>query len=158
MEAGEDKLRDAYKTAAIISISMMAAIVVYVVVAVLLNNLTWKGIVFSADSQQYSYLRYALLALAIVIPLVGEKILAAVYLSPEKLANPIPALVSHSVMVSFACDFVGMFGIVLFLLAGNIADSYIFGAIALGYNMVFFPKFSRWKELAESQLGGPTFE
>jgi len=160
MEAGDDKLRNAYKTAAIIVISLMGSVVIYVVVAELLRNLPkpWRGLLFSPHDQGYIYVRYGLLALGIVSPLLAERISRAVNLSPEKLANPVPALVTHSVIVAAACDFVGTSGMVLFLLAGNIIDMYIFAGISLAFSAIFFPRFSRWKELTESRLGGPTFE
>jgi len=160
MEAESDKLRNAYRTAVIIGIAMMGSVLVYVVVAEMLRNLPtpWKGIVFTADRQEYHYVRYGLLALGILIPLVVVKISTAVILSPEKLANPIPVLITHSVIVYAACETAGIFGLVLFLLAGNIIDMYIFAGISLAFSMIFFPRFSRWQELAEARLGGPSFE
>jgi hypothetical protein len=160
MAAESDKLRNAYKTATIIGIAMMGSVLVYVVVAELMRNLPtpWRGIMFSADHQEYHYIRYGLLALGILVPLVVVKISTAVNLAPEKLANPVPALISHSVIVYGACDMVGIFGLVLFLLAGNIMDMYIFAGMSLAFSMIFFPKYSHWQEIAGSQPGGPTFE
>jgi hypothetical protein len=160
MEAESDKLRNAYKTAVIIGIAMMGSVLVYVVVAELMRNLPtpWKGIMFSADHAEYHYVRYGLLALGILIPLVVVKISTAVNLSPEKLANPIPALITHSVIVYAACETAGIFGLVLFLLAGNIIDMYIFAGISLAFSLISFPRYRRWKEITESRPGGPTFE
>lgn len=160
MEAGHDDLRKAHMTAAIIGIAIMGSVVVYVVVAELLRNLPkpWTGIMFSEDHQEYNYVRYGLIALGFLIPLLAVKLSAAINLSPEKLANPIPALVTHSVIVYAACDTVGIFGLVLFLLAGNVIDMYIFAGISLGFAMIFFPRYSRWKELSQSRFAGPAFE
>ncbi len=160
MEVGNDTLRNAYKTAVVIGIAMMGSVLVYVIVAELLRNLPtpWRGITFSPDDQAYNYIRYGLLALGILIPLVAAKISAAVNLSPGKLANPIPALITHAVIVYAACDMVGIFGMVLFLLAGNIIDMYIFAGISLAFSLIFFPRYSRWQELTEARLRGPTFE
>jgi hypothetical protein len=160
MEAESDKLRNAYKTAVIIGIGMMGAVLVYVIVAELLRNLPtpWRGIMFSAEHPEYHYVRYGLLALGILIPLVVVKISTAVNLSPDKLANPVPALITHSVIVYAACETAGIFGLALFLLAGNIIDVYIFAGISLALFVIFFPRYSRWQEIAEARLGGPTFE
>ena len=79
-----------------------------------------------------------MLALGILIPLVVVKISTAVNLSPEKLTNPIPALITHSVIVYAACETAGILGLVLFLLAGNIIDMYIFVGISLAFSMIFF--------------------
>jgi hypothetical protein len=160
MEAESDRLSNAYKTATIIGIGMMGSVLVYVVVAEMLRNLPtpWRGIMFSADHQEYHYVRYGLLALGILIPLVVVKISTAVNLSPDKLANPVPALITHSVIVYAACETAGIFGLVLFLLAGNVIDMYIFAGISLAFSMIFFPRYSRWQALAEARPGGPTFE
>ncbi len=138
----------------------MGSVVVYVVVAELLRNLPkpWTGILFSTDRPEYNYIGYGLLVLGVPLALLAVKISSAINLSPEKLVNPIPALVTHSVIVYAACDMVGIFGLVLFLLAGNITDMYIFAGIAFVFAMIFFPRYSRWKELSQSRFAGPTFE
>ncbi len=160
MEAGNEKLRNAYKTAVVIGMAMMGSVLVYVIVAELLRNLPtpWKGITFSADDQAYNYVKYGLLALGILVPLVAAKSSAVANLSPEKLANPIPALITYSVIVFGACAMVGILGFVLFLLAGNIIDMYIFAGISLAFFMIFFLRYSRWQEFTEARLGGPTSE
>ena len=149
MEAESDKLRNAYKTAIIIGIAMMGSVFVYVVVAELMRNLPtpWKGIMFSADHAEYHYVRYGLLALGILIPLVVVKISAAVNLSPEKLANPIPTLITHSVIVYAACETAGIFGLDIIPSGGKYhRQCIIFAGISLAFSMIFFPR-SRWQEM-----------
>jgi len=160
MEAGNDKLRNAYKTVVVVGIAMMGSVLVYVVVAEMLRSSqpAWKGIMFSADHPTYIYVKYGLLAAGIASALLVRKISTVVNLSPEKLANPAPALTTHSIIVFAACELVGILGLVVFLLAGNITDMYIFAAISLGLFAIFFPRYSRWTDLAESRFGAPTFE
>jgi hypothetical protein len=157
MERGKDGLRNAYRKAAIASISLMCSVLIYVVVAEALHNLVppWKGIAFTPDHPYYDYVRYSLLALGLISPLLGAKISTAVNLSPKKLANPVPALINHTVVVSMACETVGVLGMVLFLMAGNITDIYIFGGLSLGLSVVFFPRYGRWEELAQPWLSSP---
>lgn len=156
----QDSLKNAYKKAALIAISLMCSVLVYVVVALMLHNLVppWKGIAFAPDHPYYGYLRYSLLAIGLIGTLLAAKISAAVNLSPEKLVNPGAALITHTVIVSAVSDTIGLLGLVLFLLAGDIIDVYIFAAVSFGLSVVFFPRFDRWKELAQPWLSSAAAE
>lgn len=160
METRIESLRRAHKRAAVIAISLMGSILVYVVVAELLRNMEppWRGVAFTSDHRYYDYVRYGLLALGLIGVLLAAKISTAINLTPEKLTNPVPALLTHTVVSSAACDMLGTCGFVLFLMAGKIADVYIFGGLSLGLSVVYFPKFNHWTELAESWLSSPTSE
>lgn len=163
MEAANDRLRTAYRMVVIIGMAMMGSVLIYVVVAEFLRGSQppWnamKGILFSAGDPTFDYIKYALLAVGIVSALLVVKISSAVNLSPDKLTNPTPALMTHSVIVFAACEAVAILGLVVFFLAGNITDMYIFAAVSLGLFAIFFPRYSRWSQLAESRLGAPTFE
>jgi hypothetical protein len=157
MDGGRDILKNAYRKAAIAAISLMCSVLIYVLVAEALHNLVppWKGIAFTPDHPYYDYVRYGLLALGLVGILLATQISTAVNLSPKKLTDPAPALITHSVIVSSACDIIGLFGLLLFLMAGNITDIYIFGGLSLGLSVVFFPRYGRWEELAQPWIGSP---
>ena len=159
MDVGNDALKTAYRTTVIICISMVASVVVYIVVAEMLRNtMQWQGVAFSTQDALYPYLRIALLAFGIAIPIVVSQILRNVMLTPEKLANPTGILTSYSIIMSALCESTAIYGLVLFVLAGNIMDMYIFAAISLALFAVFFPRYSRWTELAGAQSGAPIFE
>ncbi len=160
MDVVNDKLKNTYKLVVMIGLSMLGSLVLFVVAAEMLQRgqAQWKGVAFSTSDQVYHLVRFALLAVGIVSTLLVQRISAAINLTREKLTNPAAALTTHSVIVFAACEFPALLGLVLFLLAGNIIDLYIFGAISLGFFAVFFPRYSRWKELAGSTSGGPTFE
>lgn len=160
METGNDALKTAYKTTVIIGIAMIASVVVYVVMAEILrgNMSQWRGFVFSTKDALYDYLRIAFLALGIFFPIVISSILRSVMLTPEKLANPVSTFVSYSIITFALCESPAIYGLVLFLLAGNIMDMYIFAAISLALLAVFFPRYSRWTELVRARSGAPTFE
>jgi hypothetical protein len=49
---------------------------------------------------------------------------------------------------------VGVLGLVLFLLAGNSMDFYIFMVISLGFFTLFFPKYDQWENLIKSNIAG----
>ena len=44
------------------------------------------------------------------------------------------------------CESVAVLGLVLFLLAGNAMDFYVFMVISLGFFYLFFPKYDQWEE------------
>ena len=159
MEIEDNKLKTAYKTTVLIGIAMVASVVMYIVVAEVLRNSNpqWRGVAFSTKDALYDYLRIALFALSIVFPIV-IRILRGILLTPEKLADPAPTLISYSIIIFALCESPAIYGLVLFLLAGNIMDMYIFAAISLALFALFFPRYSRWTELANARSGAPTFE
>ena len=85
-------------------------------------------------------IKYVFLALAAAqfgIIKAVQKILPA--RSVEKL--------SLTAIITFAlCESVAVLGLVLFLLAGNSMDFYIFMVISLGFFTLFFPKYDQWEQ------------
>ena len=85
-------------------------------------------------------LKYAFLALAAAqfgIIKVVQKILPA-----RSVDN-----LSQAAVITFAlCESVAVLGLVLFLLAGNALDFYIFMVISLGFFTLFFPKYDQWEQ------------
>ena len=159
MEIEDNTLKAQYKTTVIIVFSMVMSVVIYIVIAELLRSMfQWKGVAFSTRDALYTYLRIALLVFGLVIPIVVSRILGSSMYTPEKLADPGGTLLIYYITISALCDATALFGFVLFLLAGNIMDMYIFAAISLALFAVFFPKYSRWTELANARSGAPTFE
>ena len=58
-----------------------------------------------------------------------------------------PANLPQAAIITFAlCESVAVLGLVLFLLAGNAMDFYIFMVISLGFFYLFFPKYEQWEQ------------
>ena len=54
---------------------------------------------------------------------------------------------AQAAVITFAlCEAVALFGLVLFLLAGNAMDFYVFMVISLGFFYLFFPKYAQWEQ------------
>ncbi len=54
---------------------------------------------------------------------------------------------AQAAVITFAlCEAVALLGLVLFLLAGNAMDFYIFMVISLGFFYLFFPKYDQWEQ------------
>ena len=62
---------------------------------------------------------------------------------PAKSVDNLP----QTAIITFAlCETVAVLGLVLFLLAGNAMDFYIFMMISLGFFYLFFPKYEQWEQ------------
>jgi len=139
-------LKSRYLAVNFIGLAMIAAVFVYAGVVELIK---WQLAPFKGfatlDPQTVALIKYAFLALAAVqfgIIMAVPKILPAP--SVEKLAL--------TAIITFAlCESVGVLGLVLFLLAGNSLDFYIFMVISLGFFTLFFPKYDQWEQRMNSQ-------
>ena len=130
---------------------MIAAVFVYAGVVELIK---WQMAPFAGfaklDPQTVALIKYAFLALAAaqfgVIKAV-QKIL------PTRSVDNL----SQAAVITFAlCESVAVLGLVLFLLAGNSLDFYIFMVISLGFFYLFFPKYDQWEQ--RLRAGGLTGE
>jgi hypothetical protein len=134
-------LKARYLAVNFIGLAMIAAVFVYAGVVELLK---WKLAPFAGfaklEPQTVALLKYVFLALAAanfgVIKAV-QKILPT--RSVENL--------SMAAVITFAlCEAVAILGLVLFLLAGQGLDFYIFMVISLGFFTLFFPKYDQWEQ------------
>jgi F0F1-type ATP synthase membrane subunit c/vacuolar-type H+-ATPase subunit K len=66
-------------------------------------------------------------------------------------SRSVEQLMVTAIITFVLCESVALFGLVLFLLAGNAMDFYTFMFLSLFYFWFFFPKIADW----EAQLGMP---
>jgi hypothetical protein len=134
-------LKARYLVVNFIGLAMIAAVFIYAGVVELLK---WKLAPFAGfaklEPHTVALLKYIFLALAAaqfgVIKAV-QKILPA-----KSVAN-----LSQAAVITFAlCESVAVLGLVLFLLAGQGLDFYIFMVISLGFFTLFFPKYDQWEQ------------
>jgi F0F1-type ATP synthase membrane subunit c/vacuolar-type H+-ATPase subunit K len=142
-------LKARYLAINFIGLAMIASVFVYAGVVELIK---WQMVPFAGfailDPQTVAFIKYAFLALAAaqfgVIKAV-QKILPTP--SVEKL--------SLTAIITFAlCEAVAILGLVLFLLAGQGMDFYIFMVISLGFFTLFFPKYDQWEQRIRAE-GSP---
>jgi len=134
-------LKARYLAVNFIGLAMIAAVFVYAGVVELIK---WQLAPFAGfaklDPRTVGLLKYAFLALAAAqfgIIKVVQKIL------PTRSADNL----SQAAVITFAlCEAVAVLGLVLFLLAGNSLDFYIFMMISLGFFYLFFPKYEHWEQ------------
>jgi F0F1-type ATP synthase membrane subunit c/vacuolar-type H+-ATPase subunit K len=134
-------LKARYLVVNFIGLAMIAAVFVY---AGVVEVIKWQMAPFAGfarlEPHTVSLLKYIFLALAAaqfgVIKAV-QKILPT--RSVENL--------STTAIITFAlCEAVAILGLMLFLLAGNSLDFYIFMVISLGFFTLLFPTYDQWEQ------------
>jgi hypothetical protein len=134
-------LKARYLAVNFIGLAMIAAVFVY---AGMVELIKWQLAPFAGFARlaprTVGLLKYVFLALAAAqygIIMAIRKIL------PAKSADNL----AQAAVITFAlCEAVALLGLVLFLLAGNAVDFYIFMAISLGFFYLFFPKYEQWEQ------------
>jgi hypothetical protein len=140
-------LKARYLAVNFIGLAMIASVFVYAGVVELLK---WQLAPFAGFAtlppQTSTLLKYIFLALASAqygAIKVVQKIV------PAKSVDHLP----QAAIITFAlCESVAVLGLVLFLLAGNALDFYVFMVISLGFFYLFFPKYEQWE--ARVSAGG----
>jgi hypothetical protein len=134
-------LKSRYLAVNFIGLAMIASVFVY---AGVVEWIKWQWAPFAGfshiDPRQAALLKYIFLALAAAqygaIKLV-QKIV------PARSVNNLP----QAAIITFAlCESVAVLGLVLFLLAGNPLDFYIFMLISLSFFYLFYPKYDDWEK------------
>jgi hypothetical protein len=142
-------LKARYLAVNFIGLAMIAAVFVYAGVVELIK---WKLAPFAGfaklEPQTAAHLKYVFLALAAVqfgVIKAVQKILPA-----RSVDN-----LSTTAVITFAlCEAVAILGLVLFLLAGQGLDFYIFMVISLGLFTLFFPKYDQWEQRIRAEGAG----
>jgi len=134
-------LKARYLAVNFIGLAMIAAVFVFAGVVELIK---WQLAPFAGfarlDPRTVGLLKYAFLALA-----------AAQYGIIKAIRKILPAKsaanLAQAAVITFAlCEAVALLGLVLFLLAGNSMDFYVFMVISLGFFYLFFPKYEQWEQ------------
>jgi hypothetical protein len=138
-------LKARYLAVNFIGLAMIASVFVYAGVVELIK---WQLAPFAGfaklDPRTAGLLKYVFLAVA-----------AAQYGAIKVVQKILPAKsvdhLSQAAIITFAlCEAVAVLGLVLFLLAGNALDFYIFMVISLGFFYLHYPKYEHWEQLANT--------
>ena len=134
-------LKTRYLAVNFIGLAMIASVFVY---AGVVEWIKWQWAPFAGFSYiepgQATFLKYIFLALA-----------AAQYGAIKLVQKIVPARsvdnLPQAAIITFAlCESVALLGLVLFLLAGQALDFYIFMLISLGFFYLFYPKYDDWEK------------
>lgn len=144
-------LRRGYKFSVILYAFTIFNIIIYAFLVEILKD-TWS---VSKGPEFIRSLRYLLLALAIaeffLIKVLRKYMIRRVYpkeLNPKKITE---LLLSIDLITCALCEAIVIYGLLLFFLSSDSINFYVFlalGLIALG---IYFPRYSRWEDLANLQ-------
>ena len=138
-------LKARYLAVNFIGLAMIAAVFVY---AGVVEVIKWQWAPFAGFAglppRQTDLLKYIFLAMA-AAQYGAIKLLQKIV--PARSADNLP----QAAIITFALsEAVAILGLVLFLLAGNAMDFYIFMVISLGFFYLFFPKYEQWEQVVRA--------
>jgi hypothetical protein len=70
-------------------------------------------------------------------------------------ARSVQQLMQANIVTFALCEAVALFGLILFLLAGNAMDFYTFMFLSLFYFWFFFPKYTSWEQVLQENPPEP---
>lgn len=148
----EKKLRKMYNAAAALGVLFITSVFLYALIAEFIHDGYVKGYEFpkSTDDGNYTILRYLLMFVVSALCLALVKYFSQTEKFLSKAASPFQALLAQSVVINAICESPALVGLLLYLIAGNLWDPYIFGLISLILFALFFPRYNRWAAWIES--------
>ena len=142
----DQQLKLRYLTVNFVGLAMVASVFIYAVVVEVLNRVYAPFAGFaSLNPSQTQLVKYVFVALAI-----GHFFLIK-FMKKILMTASIERLFQAAIVTLALCEAVAIFGLVLFLLAGNSMNFYLFMFLSLFYFWFFFPKYQDW----EWQLHSP---
>lgn len=146
-------LKQRYLVANFIGLAMVASVFLYAVVVEVMQRLLapFAGLgVLTPD--QARFLKYVLAVLAL-----GHFFL--IKLCQKLLSGPSLKHLFQTAILTFAlCEAVAIYGLVLFLLTGQVFDFYLFFALSLSYFYLFYPRYATWELVWQGDSEKPTPE
>jgi len=134
-------LKMRYLTANFIGLATIGSVFLYAVVVEVIKRYLAPFSGYAAlTPDQVQNLKYLLVALALANFFLIKWI-------PRILGSrSVEQLMTVAIITFALCEVVAIFGLVLFLLAGNAMDFYTFMFLSLFYFWFFFPKYQDWEE------------
>jgi F0F1-type ATP synthase membrane subunit c/vacuolar-type H+-ATPase subunit K len=167
-----DELKKAYRITMTIGSVMIAGLFIYVAVVVFMK-VHYEPFEGLSPFSNIVFLKYILYGVALLqfflISALKRLILSGKFLfqsSREQKSSYSPdnqKLMKASIITFSLCESVAIYGLILFLLSGNVIDFLGLFVLSLIYFIVFFPRFDQWqawiarqqdKGVAEEQASG----
>ena len=161
MTTNPDGLKEAYRRTAVIGVAMMSTLVMYLVVALVVEstNDPFEGFAGLEDGGLLRNLFLGLSLLQIVaIKIIRSRALYTPH-QPVPYQEATPArqsqlrsrLVALSIVTFALAESIAVFGLVLFLLNGEATDFYVFLGLSLLTFIMFFPQYHQWEAWLQKQ-------
>ncbi|MGQ9687407.1 MAG: hypothetical protein ACUVXF_01260 [Desulfobaccales bacterium] len=137
---GNTDLKLRYFTANLIALALIASVFVYAGVVEVVQRLLapFTGVAGLTPSQ-FQVLKYLFVALGL-----GTFFLIR-FLQKILSGRAVERLFQAALVTLALCESVAVYGLLLFLLAGNPLDFYVFMFLSLFYFWVFYPKYRDWE-------------
>lgn len=148
-------LRKGYITSIVLGILMIIHLLIYILIVELIkiNFSPFKGF---SDFPEVELLKYVLLGvtaadfgLLFFLRKIIVKKLQEGNLKKEEIVNRLLLL---SIIIYALCEVIAIYGHILFLVAGNSQNFYIFLALCVICLGIFFPRYGQWKKWAPEEL------
>ena len=146
MDAASE-LRQAHRTAALITGGLITGLVMYAVIAsVRMSHAPSEGVA-SLPAPQMSFARYAawIASGVVVIALPGVRRGLLTRRPDETRQRAIARLTLATVAVGALAEFPAMAGFVLVILGGLFLDFYLLGSLSLALLLVYAPRYEAWE-------------
>ena len=150
----KDNLRRGYKTSFVLGIWMILKLLNYIAIVELIKiyYTPFKGF---SDFPQVDTLKYVLLGVAVAgfgfihfIRKLAVKNLQEGDLKKEEIVG---RLLYLSLIIYGLSESIAIYGLVLFLMAGNSLNFYIFLILCLVCLGIYFPRYGQWEKWAKLQ-------
>jgi len=157
MDAASE-LRQAHRTAALITGGLITGLVMYAMIAsVFRMSQTPSEGVASLPAPQMSFARYAawIASGVVVLTIPGLKRLLLTPRSDETRQRAIARLTLAAVAVAGLAELPAIAGFVLVILGGLFLDFYLLGSLSLALLLVYAPRYEAWEAWLATPAPGP---
>ena len=150
----ETELKRGYRQARFIGTAMVFGVLVYaLVVEIMRNNSAFSReplLPDAAESIKYIFLGLALIQF-FLIRMIRRRFLLrepdqATRLQTGSISIKVTRLLISSIVSYVLCEFVAVYGLVLFFITRSPFDFYLFMGISLLYFAAYFPRYVQWEE------------
>jgi len=150
----ETELKRGYRQARFIGTAMVFGVLVYaLVVEIMRNNSAFSReplLPDAAESIKYIFLGLALIQF-FLIRMIRRRLLLrepdqATRLQTGSISIKVTRLLISSIVSYVLCEFVAVYGLVLFFITRSPFDFYLFMGISLLYFAAYFPRYVQWEE------------
>ena len=149
------ELKQAHRRATMIGIVLIVGLFLYAYVMLIIVREFAPFTGFIA-LPMIDLLRYVLLAMAVaqlfVARLIQKSILSskvfarAMIFQRQPFSQPIQKLFNASTFPLAICEAIVIYGLMLFLMAGNTSDYFIFAGLFLLGFAIYFPRYRQWEQ------------
>jgi len=150
-----DNLRRGYKISIVLGIWVILKLFNYIAIVELIKiNLTpFRGF---SDFPEVDTLKYVLLGVVVAefgfLHFIRKRIVKKLQEGDLKKEEIVNRLLILSCIIYALCESIAIFGLILFLLAGNSLNFYIFLILCFVCFGIYFPRYGQWKKWAPEEI------